>query len=310
MVKKIFLLAISFAFLITGCSTNKSPIENTTIPSPTISIDNVSSTEIPVLENNDFLAMFPEITYTAKMIDGRIPILESYLDNGQLNKPLVIMVHGANGNKEAMGYLQGLFSQNGFYVISLDLRSHGEREIEKVTFHDVLISTGEDIDKVIEYALTSEQIDAENFGMLGFSMGGMICYWYTANGKYTPKIIAPIASTPDWSQIQDSYLVNLLFENGNSEIVTDNHQQEVEKMLASSPINNLDKFMNTTIIIGHGGLDDLIYPIGAQTFYQTMLSMNHPKIEYHEYPDVQHHTPNDFIPIMVNTFTNALNPKP
>lgn len=310
MIKKMLLLVISIAFSIVGCSTNKNSLENTTIPSPNISVENVDFTEIPVREENEFLSMFPEITYTAKLVDGSIPILESYLDNGQLNKPLVIMVHGANGNKEAMGYLQGLFSQKGFYVISLDLRAHGEREIEKVSFHDVLISTGEDINKVIEYAATNEQIDAENFGMLGFSMGGMICYWYTANGKYTPKIIAPVASTPDWSQIQDSYLVDLLFEKGLSEVITDTHQQEVDKILASSPINKLDKFMNTTIIIGHGGLDDLIYPIGDQTFYQTMLSMNHPKIEYHEFPDVQHHIPNDFIPIMINTFTTTLNPKP
>lgn len=320
--KKIIILSLTLSFLFTGCSPKKSnptatptstPISTEITPTsePTIiPKEPVEFTEIPLYEDNEFISMFSHITYKAKLIDGRIPVLESYKDNGQLNKPLVIMIHGANGYKESMGYLQGLFSNAGFYVISIDLRSHGQRTIEKVTFTDVLTSTGADIDQVIDYAKTNDQIDADNFGMLGFSMGGMICYWYTANGQYTPKIIAPIASTPDWTQLQDTYLVDLIFEDGQSTIDTNNHQTEVPKLINASPNQNLDEFMNTVLIIGHGGKDELIYPIGDQTFYQEMLNKSHPRAEYYEFPEVQHHIPSDFIPIMIRTFSEEMPPKP
>lgn len=321
MTKKITLLVLLLTILSSGCSVKTPTPTPTETPLTTeIPVETSSPTpetprpvvveEIPLIEDNEFLTMFPDNTYTAKMIDGNIPIIESYKDNGLLQKPLVIMVHGANGHKESMGYLQGLFTNAGFYVISIDLRSHGQRPIEQVTFTDVLLSTGADIDKVIEYAKTNEQIDAENFGMLGFSMGGMINYWYVANGYYTPKIIAPIASTPDWSQLQDSYLVDLLFENGNSTTVTATHQTEVEKLLAASPNQKLDEFMKTTLIIGHGAKDTLILPSGDQTMFNAMLAKSHPRVEYYEIAEAQHHIPGEFIPIMIRTFTEELHPKP
>lgn len=321
MAKKITLFLL-LTLLISGCGTEQpTPTETTsptaiptsteTTPSPTpVSQQPVEVVEIPLIEDNEFLEMFPDSTYTAKMIDGRIPIFESYKDNGNLQKPLVIMLHGANGHKESMGYLQGLFTNAGFYVISIDLRAHGQREIEQVSFADVLTSTGQDIDRVIDYAKTNEQIDADKFGMLGFSMGGMICYWYAANGQYTPTIIAPTASTPDWNQLQDLYLVDLMFENGESTTVPDNHQTEVAKLTVASPHQKPEEFMNTTLIIGHGAKDDLILPIGDQTFYQTMLGMSHPRVEYHEFPEARHHIPGEFIPIMVRTFSETLTPKP
>lgn len=84
------------------------------------------------------------------------------------NRAAIIISHGIGENR--IGHLeQGAYlAENGFGVLLLDLRAHGESEGNIVTFG------GSDIIAALDYLQSRDDIDSQRIGAMGISLGGLV----------------------------------------------------------------------------------------------------------------------------------------
>jgi dienelactone hydrolase len=110
---------------------------------------------------------------------------------GTGRRPVVVVLPGTGGTKEAqLGLLKTLAGQ-GFVAVAIDGRFHGERQqgagvaryVEAIlqTYrtgkgHPFLYDTVWDLMRLIDYLETRTDVDAARIGVMGFSKGGMETY--------------------------------------------------------------------------------------------------------------------------------------
>ena len=264
----------------------------------TFEITEVSNSD----ELNEFINMFPEVTYHTSNVN-EIPVLEAYIDDGSV-KPIVFLLHGVTGYKETFGYLLGMFAQNGYHAVAFDAMSHGTRNDGRHAFYDIVEQTGKDTEVLLAYFSQNELIDVNNYGVVGFSMGGMSAYYLAAYGKYMPRIIAPIASTANFEAIKDLYLTDTYVENGQTSEDNSKHSANVRLLQEINPINKIERFANTYTLICHGRNDELIpYTIDENFYYQLMERGYATQLNLF---DTGHIIPDGFVPVLINKFNDIL----
>lgn len=254
-------------------------------------------------ELTEFINANPEVTFHTSNVNG-IPVLEAYKDDGT-RKPLVFLLHGLTGYKESYGYLLSQFANNGFHAVAFDASGHGTRNDGAQSFYDIVLETGYDCEILLAYFSQDEMIDVNNYGVVGFSMGGMSSYWLAAYGEYIPKIIAPIASAADFTAIQDLYLTDTIVENGVTTTDQRIHENSLKILQEINPINNIARFADTYTLICHGKADDLIPYTIDEAFYGQLQELGYPT-ELYLYDDVGHVIPSDFVVVLINKFKEVL----
>lgn len=107
--------------------------------------------------------------------------------------PVVILLHGTNGSKEAMKDLLVTYARAGFAAIAIDGRYHGERtaggrsgpDYQDAILrawrnpgreHPFFFDTTWDVMRLIDYLETRPDVDARRIGALGISKGGIETY--------------------------------------------------------------------------------------------------------------------------------------
>lgn len=263
--------------------------------------------EVTELANSEELTEFinanPEVTFHTSNVNG-IPVLEAFKDDGT-RKPLVFLLHGLTGYKESYGYLLSQFANNGFHAVAFDAAGHGTRNDGAQSFYDIVLETGHDCEILLAYFSQDEMIDVNNYGVVGFSMGGMSSYWLAAYGEYIPKIIAPIASAADFTAIQDLYLTDTIVENGVTTTDQRIHENSLKILQEINPIDNIARFADTYTLICHGKADDLIPYTIDEAFYGQLQELGYPT-ELYLYDDVGHVIPSDFVVVLINKFKEVL----
>ena len=246
----------------------------------------------------------PNITYQAKTVNN-VPILEAYINDG-ISKPLVFVLHGLDGCKENNIYLLTKFAEQGFYAVSLDASGHGKRTDGSHMFYEIVVQTGYDCMMLIDYYAKDELVDENNYGVTGFSMGGMTSYWLAAYSEYRPRIIAPMCSSADFIAIKDLYLTNTLVENGESQVLQDYDNSKMLKFMEENdPASNIDGFKGTYVYIAHGTADELINFEIDRIFYNELVQ-SEINCDFKLYEHVGHAIPNDFIPYLLSKFKSVL----
>lgn len=92
--------------------------------------------------------------------------------------PLVILIHQFNSNREQWSeeLIGGLLKHN-FSVIRYDIRSHGKSDKAKVPVQELLSDLQQapkDLEAVIKWARTREEIDPSRIGVAGTSIGAAL----------------------------------------------------------------------------------------------------------------------------------------
>ncbi len=106
--------------------------------------------------------------------------------------PVVIVLHGTGGTKEANGALLSDLAARGFLAVAIDGRYHGERSQAGKGSADYVAAmlrryrTGKeypflydtvwDVLRLLDYLETRIDVDAKRIGAIGFSKGGMELY--------------------------------------------------------------------------------------------------------------------------------------
>jgi dienelactone hydrolase len=135
--------------------------------------------------------------------------------------PLVLLLHGWSGSKEAWfedgnihsgGEMRKALLGAGFAVMALDAATHGERNSEidyqhvnafndphapprqnYFTFAEISVQTVKDYRRALDYLAVRDDIDMARIGLVGYSMGGMDSFFLL---PVEPRIRMAVACVP------------------------------------------------------------------------------------------------------------------
>ncbi len=97
--------------------------------------------------------------------------------------PCMLFLHGYGGEKGNARFAAAIMIPQGFAVLAIDARLHGERaepdkallSVEGLAGSDrPMVATVIDNRRALDYLQTREDLDAEKIGVMGVSMGGML----------------------------------------------------------------------------------------------------------------------------------------
>jgi dienelactone hydrolase len=158
--------------------------------------------------------------------EERVPMLLLKPEGAKTRLPCVIVLHGTGGNKEGQrGFLLDL-AKRGIMGVAIDARYHGDRSggkkgseayIEAITHawrakpgerqeHPFYYDTCWDLWRTVDYLVSRPDVDPEQIGMIGFSMGG-IQTWLAAAVDERVKVAVPAIAVQSfrWSLENDEW---------------------------------------------------------------------------------------------------------
>lgn len=210
---------------------------------------------------------------------GDITVTEYFDTNtGTKNKPIIICEHGLSGSRQDCVALATGYAELGYYVITPDAYLHGDRiSDEKLSVLEIAVKTATEIDTLLDYCSKQSLCNMDKIGLVGFSMGGIECYYYIANGKYQISAAGIVCSTPQWSEIAKSGLAHSYYTNGETKsIISPFEKSRITKFIKnSSPFDTLVNLKYQTKILAISGKDDTIIPFeGSLDLYNKVKSKN------------------------------------
>ena len=194
--------------------------------------------------------------------EEKVPLLiYKPISNKKEKLPVVICLHGTNGNKD-MAVIKNLlyrFSKSGFMAVAIDGRYFGDRvksasgqnNYEKAIInawknrdstqqkYPLFYDTVYDLWKLVDYLLTRPDVEPLRIGMMGISKGG-IETWLAASVDTRIKVAVPVIATQSfqWSLENDRW-------HGRAKTIWNVHV-EAAKDLGDASVNteNVRKFWN------------------------------------------------------------------
>jgi dienelactone hydrolase len=196
-----------------------------------------------------------------------IPILDVYELDVNEKRPIIIMLHGANGCKEKYIERAYEFVKRGFFVTLFDAYGHGELKNE----NEIIDIKKSNIDKLLRvYFETSQYIntiinsykdcayaDSTRVGLLGVSMGAHTIYYHILKEKNpNVKVAVPINGSPTWKSFVRRYISNSPTEASN---FNENDIMRIEKYIESiEPLNYAKNSNDLPLLMLNGEKDELI----------------------------------------------------
>lgn len=219
--------------------------------------------------------------------DSRVPCYLAIPKTGTAPFPCVILLHGHTGNKGEWwrddsyyggGLVSKAFLSNGFAVLALDARYHGERRpasedlmpgslYSKHRYSrtvDMIVDSVVDYRRAVDYIETRPEIDAARIGVHGYSMGGMMTFLLTGT---EPRIKVTVSC------------------------VTWNWDNPTPKYQYIAPYNFARAIGNRPFLMMMGRKDPILPLDGAERLYHLVEKPSTKLILY----DSDHRLPDDYI---------------
>ncbi|MBS7656916.1 prolyl oligopeptidase family serine peptidase [Candidatus Bathyarchaeota archaeon] len=232
--------------------------------------------------------------------ENKVPTLWFYHKTKKA-KPVIILLHGWTGTKEGMLVNCLRIADKGFYSISVDARMHGDRldpefwgkfaENFPRTFFTIVVETAKDIKHIIDFLETRDDIDSTRIGIMGVSMGGFITLVATFLEKRI-KASASVIGTANFPLFVERMLSLKVLPFKEKPMCEPD--EETRKLYRDfDPLNNLEKFPPTALLLTGGLLDMFIPKEGIQGLYDALKPYyqnytNRLKLKFfnvgHEYP--------------------------
>lgn len=195
----------------------------------------------------------------------------------------VILLHGA-GDKKTVDYVEtgnDFFTKAGYAVLRIDIHNHGERKVNNYEFslneklkywtRNTISQTVFDLGRSIDFLETRPEIDSDNIGYYGISLGGIIG---TVFCGLDARIKAPVIVIAGGS-------LNLLY--GKDAL----NQEVLDYMSIIDPINFVDKISPRPLLMVNAENDEIIPPLTSKLLFQ---KANQPK-EIKWYPTTHKKVP-------------------
>ncbi len=222
------------------------------------------------------LAEFSGVIIVNEINIGKSGVMEVYREDDE-KKPIIILQHAINTSRKDVIKSAFKFAENGYFVIAPDLYAHGDRiEFDKRELAmQGAVYTSQSYDEIIEYYNLDERCDTEKFGLVGYSLGGMVAFHYATYGTYKPTVLAPCISTPDWLSLKETYLYKTIIPTGDQNFTEDAEKMEHadEVLLDNSPMNDYINMKDIHILMQNGANDRTISSNGATQLYYLLTPL-------------------------------------
>jgi len=233
---------------------------------------------------------------------NNIPVLDVYELEPKEKRPIIIMLHGANGCKEKYIERAYEFVKRGFFVTLFDAYGHGELKGESETLDisnfrkntidsllRVYFETSQYLNTIIDSYKDNAYADSSRVGLLGVSMGAHTIYYHILKEKNpNVKVAVPINGSPTWQSFIRRYISN--FPTGafnfNEEDIT-----KIEKYIENiEPLNYRENSREFPLLMINGEKDELIPINNNRKSYSELLNTykNKELIKFIEYEGVGH----------------------
>jgi pimeloyl-ACP methyl ester carboxylesterase len=219
---------------------------------------------------------------------NNVPLLEMWRQDIPGKRPLVLAQHGYLGRKEFLLPQAYLLAASGFFTVVPDACSHGDRDATAAP--DLFASarcSARDINALLDTYAGDERADLDNAGFVGYSMGGMIGFYYLTLPDVRFKAVCPVIASPDWEAIALSPETRMLFHQAGLGTEADFTRQVV----SARQDNPVRKAITPVPLLIQAGADDPLIPAGSITRYADQirpLYQDGAALEVHIYPGQGH----------------------
>ncbi|MFR1708563.1 MAG: alpha/beta fold hydrolase [Clostridium sp.] len=185
--------------------------------------------------------------------------------------PVIFFYHGWSSNKDVHKNLGSFLACNGYMVVIPDSINHGERgtldywqgDSGLTKFWPTILNSVKEFNTILDYVKNNYNIDEYRIGVCGHSMGGMITSGIIAHNKCI-KAGVIMNSSGAWVEATLEIIGDQYKEN------KDFIDKSLNELSHFSPINNIDNFNNTPLLLLHGDKDALV-PIKSEiTFFNSI----------------------------------------
>ncbi len=234
-------------------------------------------------------------------LQGEIPLI-IWAKSTLKKKPVVIFHHGYGASKEQLVGWAPPLAEAGFLVVLPDAHHHGEsRDPEFGAFEasnrenfprESLIDMAATIEKdkfIINFLKKREDVQKENIGIAGNSMGGHISLAAIPLYKEI-KAAVIIAGAAEWETlIKETNLFDLT--GWKRDLENQIGKKERELLRKYEPIRYLNRYPPIPILFLHGA-EDKIVPINCiEKFYKKIRPFYPPgRIKFKKLPGLNHST--------------------
>ena len=209
-------------------------------------------------------------------VHNGIPVLELWQPQLQ-SAPVVIAQHGYLGRKEFILPQAYNLASQGFFTIVPDAFRHGDRALgtpyalpahpshplggrdEPGLFPDLIdaaVQTALGIDGLLSAYDDDERADTARAGLTGFSMGGMVCFYYLTLPQKRIKALCPVIGSPDWYSILQTPPVKAQYA-AIGVTTPEAVESLVARTLAVAP-SSVTRVDPLPMLVQNGGIDELI----------------------------------------------------
>lgn len=141
-----------------------------------------------------FNVKYPSQNFELEAEDGNTFPVSSFSTDGKEDKDTVILIHGAGGDHVVVSPLAEIYLENGWNVLTFDMRGHGDNESTLVTFGYLERIDLSALVDYVEKVTSNKQIVVH-----GQSMGGGTAGMYAATDHATEHVDAIIMDSPVYS---------------------------------------------------------------------------------------------------------------
>jgi dienelactone hydrolase len=123
------------------------------------------------------------------------PFFEQFPKPQAQRPPAVVLIHGFSGDRVIMSGLARRLAQNGYGVLAIDVRGHGEN---RNPFNGGEVESGflrDDVRKAVEFLRASNFVDGSRIVVIGHSMGAGAALDYATND---PNLKAAVMISGGW----------------------------------------------------------------------------------------------------------------
>lgn len=185
----------------------------------------------------------------------------------------IIFYHGWSSSKESQRMRGYILSNFGFQVFIPDSINHGERNpidyIDPINMKDyfwpTVLNSIEESGKIIDYGIGKLDVDKNNIGVSGHSMGGFISSGiFTHNKRVKAGVI--LNGSCNWNYCNE--LIATMIGEALNIPIKDELKKIQDKLIHLDPIMHMEAVRDRALLLINGESDDVVPMEGQRLFYK------------------------------------------
>lgn len=198
-----------------------------------------------------------------------------FADQKQRNdEPVIVLCHGLGEDHQDMETAAELIYKRGYAVVTLDLYGHENIAYSSDILIDEIIEKSADkISNILQILESKRLCEADQFGIYGYSIGGMIGFYLASYGNASPKILIAMASLPNFEVVLENTETHMALKFNAAtkrfeQTSPEENQRLQEWMSTYNPVNQLERLKNTAIFMVNGAEDSFMPIEHAEEFQE------------------------------------------